>query len=269
MTLWLALVLGIVEGLTEFLPVSSTGHLILVSRLAGLTGRRAEVFEIFIQLGAILAVVVEYRRMLLGLARDLPARAEARRLVVSLFLGFLPAALAGVPLHGPITERLFNPVGVASALVAGALLILWVEARPMEVRIRRAGDVTPVLALAIGVGQCAALWPGFSRSAATILAGLLLGLDRRTATEFSFLLAIPTLGAATVYDLRKNFDALEGGDIGYLAVAFAVSFVVAWGAIRWLLRFVSTHDLRPFAWYRIALGVVVLLLLGRNALTRP
>ncbi len=261
MSLWLAVVLGVVEGLTEFLPVSSTGHLILVSHLAGLEGRRAEVFEIFIQLGAVLAVIAEYRSVLLGVVRDVAGRSEGRRLGLALVAGFLPAGLAGFALHGPISERLFHPGGVASALVAGAVLIFWIESRPRRAAVRSVEQVGLQEALWIGLGQCAALWPGFSRSAATILAGLLVGLDRRTATEFSFLLAIPTLGSATVYELLENADALEPGDGGALALAFLVSFAVAWAAVRWLLRFVATHDLRPFAWYRLALGAAVFLVL--------
>jgi undecaprenyl-diphosphatase len=263
-SLWLAIVLGVVEGITEFLPISSTGHLILVSHLAGLKGRRAEVFEIFIQLGAVLAVVAEYRSLLGRAARDVARRPEARGLLLVLLAGFLPAGLAGLVLHRAIADHLFHPAAVAAALAAGAGLIFWVEGRRKSPRIRRIEDVTPGTALGIGLGQCAALWPGFSRSAATILAGLLAGLDRRTATEFSFLLAIPTLGSATLYELARNADALEAGDPLALAVAFSVSFGVAWAAVRWLLKFVSTHDLKPFAWYRLALAAVVVGLIAKG-----
>ena len=258
--LWVVLVLGIVEGLTEFLPVSSTGHLILASHLLRFGGRRAEAFTVFIQLGAILAVVWEYRLRLLAVVRDLPKRPEARRFAGSLALAFLPSALLGLAAHDWISARLFHPRTVAAALVVGAVLIFAVEARPRRPRTSRAEAVDWKQALGIGCAQCLSLWPGFSRSAATILGGLTAGLDRTAATEFSFFLAIPTMVAATLYDLLKNRDALLPGDGGWLAAAFALSFLVAWASIRWLLRYVSRHDFRPFAWYRLALGALVLLL---------
>jgi undecaprenyl-diphosphatase len=258
--LLIALLLGIVEGITEFLPISSTGHLILATSLTGLTGRRAEVFGIFIQLGAVLAVVWEYRDRLTRLIADLPRRAEARIFASVLLIAFLPAAILGLLAHRAISEHLFRPATVAAALIVGAILIFVVESLPPRIRTVSAEHVTLPQALSIGLAQCLSLWPGFSRSAATILGGLTVGLDRRTATEFSFFLAIPTLGAATLYDLAKNLDALEPGDSVWLLLGLVVSFLVAWASIRWLLRFVSTHDLRPFAWYRIALGIVVLLL---------
>lgn len=253
MTLWLALILGIVEGLTEFLPISSTGHLILVSERFGLTGARAEVFEIFIQLGAVLAVVVEYRRRLLEALRP-----ERFSFLVKVGLAFVPAAVAGLLFHDFISETLFSARTVAAALIAGAVLILVVEALPRRETTASAEGASWRQTVSVGIAQCAALWPGFSRSAATILGGLLCGMSRPAATEFSFFVAIPTLGSATVYSLWKRHDALHPGDGLYLAVAFAVSFVVAWWSIRWLLRFVSTHTLRPFAWYRLALGLLVL-----------
>jgi undecaprenyl-diphosphatase len=259
---WLAICLGIVEGLTEFLPISSTGHLILVAYLFGFEGARAEVFEIFIQLGAILAVVVEYRARLARWVLDLRRSAEARRFAWSVGIAFVPAAAAGLLLHKTIAAHLFGPRAVAGALVVGAVLILVVEAIPIRIRTREAEATSWRQALAIGCAQCLSLWPGFSRSAATILGGLGVGLDRRAATEFSFFLAIPTLGAATVYDLAKNLDALAPGDILWLALSLIVSFLVAWAAIRWFLAFVSTHSLRPFAWYRIALGALVFWLLA-------
>ena len=255
---WVALVLGLIEGLTEFLPVSSTGHLILVSSALGLTGRRAEVFEIFIQLGAVLAVVWEYRARLLAVTRELRGSADARAFPARLFVAFLPAALAGLVLHDAISEHLFSPRTVALALLAGAALIFVVEALPLRVRTEVAERTGWAQAAGIGLAQCLALWPGFSRSAATILGGMCCGLSRRAATEFSFLLAIPTLGSATVYDLTKNAEHLAPGDLKWLGLALVVSFLVAWATIRWLLRWVSTHTLRPFAWYRIALGLVVL-----------
>ena len=254
----IALLLGLVEGITEFLPISSTGHLILTERLCGLDGARAEVFAIFIQLGAVLAVVVEYRVRLLEIARGLTRSKDDRAFAASVAIAFLPAVVVGLLVHSWISAHLFGPRTVAAALIAGAFAILAVERfKPVPV-VDQAMRVGPARALLIGLAQCTSLWPGFSRSAATILGGLLCGLTRQASTEFSFYLAIPTLGAATVYDLAKKHDALAAGDTAWLLVATAVSFVVAWGSIRWLLRFVATHDLAPFAWYRIVLGLLVL-----------
>jgi len=244
----IALILGLVEGITEFLPISSTGHLILAGKLCGLEGPRAEVFEIFIQIGAVLAVVVEYRGKLLrqGLALAIPVA-----------VAFLPAAVLGLATHHWISEHLFGPKTVALASIAGAILILAVERWKPDPVIDRPEEAGVGRAALIGLAQCASLWPGFSRSAATILGGLMCGLRRSAATEFSFVLAIPTLGAASLYDLAKKHDALAAGDLPWLLVATVVSFLVAWAAIRWLLRFVATHDLTPFAWYRIALGIAI------------
>ena len=253
----IALLLGLVEGITEFLPISSTGHLILVERLCGLTGPRAEVFAIFIQVGAMLAVVVEYRAKLFGVARGLRSSSADRSLAKSVVIAFLPAAGFGLLTHHWISKHLFGPLTVAAALVAGAIAIFAVEKWKPAPVIDWAAKVGPGRAALIGAAQCVALWPGFSRSAATILGGLLCGVERKAATEFSFFLAIPTLGAATVYDLWKERHALVPGDFAWLLVATVVSFFVAWGSIRWLLRFVATHDLTPFAWYRIALGLLV------------
>jgi undecaprenyl-diphosphatase len=256
-----ALILGIVEGITEFLPISSTGHLILAGKLCGLEGRRAEVFEIFIQLGAVLAVVVEYRARLASVATGLARDAKARAFVVQLGIAFLPAAVLGLLTHHWISEHLFGPRTVAAALITGGILIFAVERTKRTAVVTDAQAVGPMRAALIGLAQCASLWPGFSRSAATILGALLCGVERRAATEFSFFLAIPTLGAATVYDLLKHRDALAQGDLAWLLVSTLVSFVVAWAAIRWLLKFVATHDLTPFAWYRIVLGILVLVAL--------
>jgi undecaprenyl-diphosphatase len=257
--LWVALLLGVVEGLTEFLPVSSTGHLIVVSSLVGFEGRRAELFQIFIQLGAILAVVWEFRSRLTRLVRELPRSVEARRFVLRIGLAFLPAAVIGLLVHDALLEHLFRPATVAAALVAGAVLIFIVEGLPLRVRTHDIEKVGWGQALAIGLAQCLALWPGVSRAAATILGGLGAGLDRRAATEFSFFLAIPTMFAAAGYNLLKTYDALEPGDAIWLALSFVVAFLIAWASIRWLLRFVSTHSFRVFAWYRIALGLIILL----------
>jgi undecaprenyl-diphosphatase len=253
-----AVVLGIVEGLTEFLPVSSTGHLILAARWMGFEGRRAETFEIVIQLGAILAVVWEYRAKLNEVLIGLADRPESKRLATNLFVAFVPSALLGVTLHDTITSRLFHPEPVAWGLIGGAVLILLFEARPYVARSEAVADVSRKQAFLVGLMQCLALWPGLSRSAATILGGLGTGMTRRVATEFSFFLAIPTMFAATSYDLVVRRADLEAGDLAWLALSFAVSFAVALVAIRWLLRYVSTHTFRPFAWYRLALGAAVL-----------
>ena len=257
--LWVAILLGIVEGLTEFLPISSTGHLIVAARLVEFEGKRAEVFIIFIQLGAILAVLWEYRARLFRIALDLPRRAAARGFALKMLVAFLPAAVVGLAIHDMISEHLFGPITVAVALIAGALLILLVEALPLRVRTSVAESVSWGQALGIGLAQCAALWPGFSRSAATILGGMCAGLDRRAATEFSFFLAIPTMLGATVYDLLKNYDSLVASDFVWLALSFGISFLVGWASVRWLLGYVATHTFRIFAWYRLAFGIVVLL----------
>jgi len=254
----IALLLGLVEGITEFLPISSTGHLILTERLCGLEGARAEVFAIFIQLGAVLAVVVEYRTKLFDVVLGLTRSKDDRAFVASVAIAFLPAVAVGLLTHAWISAHLFGPRTVAAALIVGAIAILAVERFKPVPAIDHAMRVGPARALLIGLAQCASLWPGFSRAAATILGGLLCGLTRKASTEFSFYLAIPTLGAATVYDLAKKHDALVAGDAPWLLVATAVSFVVAWASIRWLLRYVATHDLTPFAWYRIVLGLLVL-----------
>lgn len=264
--LWVALLLGVVEGLTEFLPISSTGHLIVTSALIGFEGKRAEVFEVFIQLGAILAVLWEYRSRLTRVVLELGSRPQARGFAFALAVAFLPAAVVGLGVHDFISEHLFSPITVAAALVAGALLIFVVEALPLRARTEVAESVSWPQALGIGVAQCAALWPGFSRSAATILGGLVVGLNRRAATEFSFFLAIPTMVAATSYDLYKNYGWLETGDGIWLALSFVVSFFIGWAAVRWLLHFVATHTFRVFAWYRLAVGAVLFLLIGIGVL---
>lgn len=259
MTLWLAILLGIVEGLTEFLPVSSTGHLILTNHLVGFeSGPRTKLFEIFIQLGAILAVVVEERVRLFNVARGFFTDADARTFIGKIAVAFLPGAAFGYFAYDAITALLFSPRTVAAALIVGAILIFVVEALPLVPRTTDAEGVTWAQAFQIGLAQCIALWPGFSRSAATILGGMAAGLDRKTSTEFSFLLAIPTLGAATMLSLIKHRHALVPGDVGYLGIALIVSFLVAWLAMWWLLRFVSTHTFKPFAYYRILLGLIVL-----------
>jgi undecaprenyl-diphosphatase len=257
-----ALLLGIVEGLTEFLPVSSTGHLIVAGSLLGYTGERAKVFEIAIQSGAMLAVVWEYRarfgHAIAGLASD-PA---ARRFALNLAIAFVPAAALGFLFASAIQRALFAPVPVAIAFVAGALVILWAERRqrlrPDSVRIDDVDAMTPLDALKVGIAQAFALIPGTSRSGATIIGGMLFGLSRRAATEFSFHLAVPTLVAAGAYSLWKSRDLLSAADLPAFGVGFVAAFVSAFVCIRWFVRYVSRHDFVPFAWYRIAFGLVIL-----------
>ena len=257
-----AVILGLVEGLTEFLPVSSTGHLIVAGSLLNFTGERAKLFEIVIQAGAIVAVCWEYRVRLFAVARGLPRDRGAQRFVLNLLIAFLPAAVLGLAFASAIKARLFAPLPVAGAFIAGALVILWAErrqrARPDSVRIRSVDELRWTDALKIGFAQAFALIPGTSRSGATIIGGMLFGLSRQAATEFSFFLAIPTLFAATGYDLVKNRHLLSTGDLSMIAVGFAVVFVSAFFTIRALLRYVAHHDFVPFAWYRIAFGLVIL-----------
>jgi undecaprenyl-diphosphatase len=257
-----AAILGIVEGLTEFLPVSSTGHLIVAGSLLGYTGERAKLFEIVIQAGAILAVCWEYRVKLFGVLVGLFSDRSAQRFVVNLFLAFLPAALIGLALGSAIKARLFAPVPVASAFIVGAFVILWVErwerANPRAARIDSVDDIRWNDALKIGFAQALALIPGTSRSGATIIGGMVFGLSRRAATEFSFYLAIPTLFAATGYEFVRNRHLLAGGDLSMVGVGFVTAFVSAFFVVRGLLRYVAHHDFVPFAWYRIAFGLVIL-----------
>jgi undecaprenyl-diphosphatase len=260
--LLVAAILGLVEGLTEFLPVSSTGHLIVAGSLLNFTGERAKLFEIVIQAGAIVAVCWEYRARLFAIARGLLRERAAQRFVLNLLIAFLPAAMLGLAFAGAIKARLFAPVPVAGAFIAGALVILWAErrqrTRPDSIRIRSVDELSWTDALKIGLAQAFALIPGTSRSGATIIGGMLFGLSRQAATEFSFFLAIPTLFAATGYDLVKNRHLVSTGDLSVIAVGFAVAFVSAFFTIRALLRYVAHHDFVPFAWYRIAFGLVIL-----------
>ncbi len=261
-TLLVALLLGLVEGLTEFLPVSSTGHLIVAGSLLGYTGEQAKVFEIVIQAGAILAVCWEFRAKLLQVLRGLGRDARANRFVANLFIAFLPAAVLGLAFASAIKAELFAPVPVACAFVAGAFVILWAErrqrARPETVRIDDVDAMRWTDALKVGCAQAFALVPGTSRSGATIIGGMLFGMSRKAATEFSFFLAIPTLFAACAYEAVKNRHLLAAADLSAFGVGFATAFVSAFLCVRWLLRYVSHHDFMPFAWYRIAFGAVIL-----------
>jgi undecaprenyl-diphosphatase len=256
--LWVAAVLGVVEGLTEFLPVSSTGHLILAGRLLGWTGAGAATFEIFIQLGAILAVVVIERRRFLGLLTGLFDKSSggfsgARGLLL-LGTTTAPVLVAGYLFHDTIKTRLFGPGPVVAALLAGGVAMLLVERFLKAPRIAEVDGLTWGPALAIGVCQCLALWPGVSRSAATILGGMLCGLSRRAAATYSFLAAVPALSAAVLYDLHKSWGLLQPSDAAPFAVGFVVSFLAAWAAVRTFVALLSRFTLRPFAWYRIAVA---------------
>lgn len=254
-----ALVMGVVEGLTEFLPISSTGHLIITGELIGfLTREERGAFEIFIQLGAILAVVWEYRRRLFGVMAGLPHDPAARRFVANLIIAFLPAAVIGLLTASYIKAHLFSAVPVAIALIVGGVLILWAERREHAVTVQEVDEMTWRDALKIGFAQCFALIPGTSRSGATIIGGLLFGLSRRAATEFSFFLAIPTLSAAALYDLYRQREVVTGEIAGLLLVGLVAAFISAFIAVRGLLRYISRHDFSAFAWYRIGFGLLVL-----------
>lgn len=259
-----AALLGVVEALTEFLPVSSTGHLIIAAELLHFDGPPGKVFEVVIQTGAILAIVVIYLRRFLDVLYGLHRDVEARRFVMAIILAFLPAAVIGVVAHKYIKAYLFNPTVVALAMILGGIAILVIERiRPVP-SVNRIENFSPRLALGIGFVQCLAMIPGVSRSGATILGALLLGVTRRTAAEFSFFLAVPTLTGAAVYDLYKNRAELSADGMELIAIGFVAAFVVSLWVIRWFVGFVSRHGFGPFAWYRIVAGAVLLgaILLG-------
>ena len=246
-----ALILGIVEGLTEFLPISSTGHLILVGELLGANDERWNVFNIVIQTGAMLAIVWEYR------ARFFKVDVALYR---NLFVAFLPAAIFGLLFSSLIKSYLFHAVPVALAFIVGGIIILLVERNPRaHARVETTREMTWLDALKVGFAQCFALIPGTSRSGATIIGGMLFGLSRRAATEFSFFLAVPTLMAAGAYDLFKHRALFSASDLPMFGVGAAAAFASAFMVVRWLIRYVATHDFKPFAWYRIAFGAVILL----------
>jgi undecaprenyl-diphosphatase len=253
-----AVVLGVVEGLTEFLPVSSTGHLIIAGQLLGYTGEKAKVFEMVIQSGAMLAVVYEYRarfaRVIMGLLDD----PVAQRFAMNLVVAFIPAAVLGLAFGSVIKRHLFHAIPVAAAFIVGGIIILWVERTSRRATVEDVDQMTWKDALKVGFAQALALIPGTSRSGATIIGGMLFGLSRRVATEFSFFLAVPTLVAAGAYDFYKHRALFDSSDIGIFSVGFFVSFVSAFLCVRWLIRYISRNDFSIFAWYRIAFGLIVL-----------
>jgi undecaprenyl-diphosphatase len=255
-----AAIMGVVEGLTEFLPISSTGHLILAASLLDFTGEKAKVFDIAIQTGAIFAVILVYWQRLRDTAAGLGSDPRARRFTLNVLIAFVPAVVLGLLFGKAIKAHLFNPTVVASAFIVGGFIILWAERRPATaVRIHQVDDMTPWDALKVGLVQCLAMVPGTSRSGATIIGGMLLGLSRKAATDFSFFLAIPTLTGAGAYSLLKERALLSAADLPLFGVGLVFSFVSAWICVRWLLRYIASHDFVPFAWYRIIFGAVVLL----------
>ena len=253
-----AVVLGIIEGLTEFLPVSSTGHLILAGDLLGFNTPQGKVFEVVIQTGAMLAIVWEYRARFTTTLLELGSVGRSRRLVTNLLIAFMPAAILGLAFGKFITRHLFSPIPVATAFIVGGVVILWAERRTHVVRIADVDSLTALDAFKVGCAQCLALIPGTSRAGATIIGGLLFGLSRTAATEFSFFLAVPTLMSAGAYQLFKERDLLSASDTSWFAAGGVAAFVAAFFCVRWLIRFVSAHDFTAFAWYRIAFGIAVI-----------
>jgi undecaprenyl-diphosphatase len=252
-----AAIMGIVEGLTEFLPVSSTGHLILAATLLDFHDDRGKLFEIVIQSGAILAVVWEFRHRLFTAVARAHSDVKARRLLLNIAIAFLPLALLGLTFGSVLKAHLFNAETVATMFILGGLLILWAEKRQHVVRVTSVDDMTALDALKVGIAQAFSLVPGTSRSGATIIGGLLFGLSRQVATEFTFFLAIPTLGLASLYSLYDQRHLLAASDLGMWIVGMVFSFVSAFVCVRWLIRYVATHTFIPFAWYRIAFGLLV------------
>lgn len=254
-----ALILGIVEGLTEFLPISSTGHLILVGDLLHFNDEKGKVFALVIQVGAILAVCWEYRHKIASVLSGITRDWQAQKFVLNLIIAFLPLATLGLLFGKHIKALLFKPVPVALAFIVGAFVIVWAEKRQHTVRVERVDDLTPLDAFKLGIAQAFALIPGTSRSGATIIGGLFIGLSRKAAAEFSFFLAIPTLVVASAYDLYKHWDLFDVAiDAPYFAIGLVTAFISALLAIKGLLRYISHHDFMVFAWYRIFFGLVVL-----------
>ena len=254
-----AAIMGVVEGLTEFLPISSTGHLILAGSLMGFVGGKAKVFEIAIQTGAIFAVMLVYWQKIRSTLVELPTSREAQKFALNVFIGFLPAVVLALLFGKYVQEHLFTPVIVATTFIVGGFIILWAENRPAAAtRVHSVDDMTPIDALKVGLVQCLALIPGMSRSGSTIIGGMVMGLSRKAATDFSCFLAMPTLIGAGVYSLYKDRALLSMDDVPLFAVGLVFSFISAWLCVRWLLRFISTNSFVPFAWYRIVFGIIVL-----------
>lgn len=257
-----ALIMGVVEGITEFLPISSTGHLILTGALINFTGETARVFEIAIQTGAMFAVIWQFRIKLLATFIGIFNDAVAQKFVLNLIAAFLPAVISGLALGGMIKDHLFSAIPVSLAFIIGGILIIFIEKRARqrcESRVKSVDDMTLKDAFLVGMLQCLALIPGTSRSGATIIGGMALGLSRKCATEFSFYLGIPTLMGAGAYSVWKAHDSMHSSDTLLFLIGLIAAFISALFCIRWLIRFVSTHDFVPFAWYRILFGIVVLL----------
>jgi undecaprenyl-diphosphatase len=256
------IIMGIVEGLTEFLPISSTGHLILTSSLLDFNGEKVKVFEIAIQAGAIFAVCWEYRQKIASVLNGLFSDPKARKFALNVIVAFLPAAILGVIFIKKIKALLFAPIPVATAFIVGGLIILWVERKQTQnsapARIETIDDMSIGDALKIGLAQSLGLIPGTSRSGATIIGAMLFGFSRKAATEFSFFLAIPTLLGATVYSLYKARELLSVSDVPMFSLGTVVSFISAFFCVRWLLRYISTHNFNAFAWYRIGFGIMIL-----------
>ena len=257
------IIMGIVEGLTEFLPISSTGHLILAGSLLNFTGEKVKLFEIVIQAGAMLAVCWEYRHRIINVIRNFSTDVAARRFVANLLVAFLPAVVLGLLFGKMIKAHLFAPVPVALAFIVGAFIILIVERRNRlnedSLRIHSVDEMTMLDAFKVGCAQCFALIPGTSRSGASIIGGMVFGLSRQAATEFSFFLAIPTLFGATIYSLYKERALLSVADLPMFGVGALAAFISAFFCVRWLLRYISTHDFMIFVWYRIVFGVLILI----------
>lgn len=263
-----AAIMGVVEGLTEFLPISSTGHLILAGSLLGFDDAKAKVFDIAIQTGAIFAVILVYWQKIRSTLVALPSSRQAQRFALNVLIGFLPAVVLGLLFGKYIKAHLFTPTVVATTFILGGFIILWAEKRQVgHVRVQSVDEMTPLDALKVGLVQCLAMVPGTSRSGSTIIGGMLMGLSRQAATDFSFFLAIPTLIGAGVYSLYKERALLSMADIPLFAVGLIFSFISAWLCVRWLLRYIASNSFVPFAWYRIVFGIIVLVTAATGMVT--
>lgn len=260
---WLkVIIMGVVQGITEFLPISSTGHLIVAAALLDFNQRLDATFEIFIQIGSVVAVLAFYRTDILRQIRAVPRDTGVQRFWLAIVIACVPAVIIGFLFQDWIQSVLYSPLTVAVSLIVGGAIFLLVERRPIPAHTTATTAISPIQAVAIGVAQVIALIPGVSRSGATIIGGMLAGLDRRTAAEFSFYLAIPMLGGVTLYELVSNLDTLSSGDLAYLLVGAAVAAVVSWIVIGWLLRYIAAHSFRSFGYYRILAGIIILLLVA-------